>query len=306
MAFSSLTCGLVGASRTLPCFVKSGLGTENSSFHTRSPLPAQALIRNRNCCFRYQITAHFKKPRCWGLSSCLPCLPSSFLTLLLHGIPKQRLWGTFRSTKAMPSPCRAQPSPAIINNNEVQIIANSEGFGISTGTPKDNGVTIWQLLAPDCKHLHAYNTSWALWYIIMIACASSSKTYTLLWKQWDFILFSRFLFLFLIWASHVQKAALYMSGYGNPQNASLQGAMVPIWNSPSNTRETSSTLLEGEKDIKMHHFFPRINKLVQLLSLDKNMFRWIRDTPFKISVTLKSNFHCWWVARSDALGSASR
>lgn len=159
MAFSSLACRLTGHLAPSPFFVKSCLGTENSSLPTWSPLPAQALIRNRNRCFCYQITAHFKKPRCWGLSSCLSCLPLSFLGLLFHGIPKQRLWGTFRSTKVMPSLYPTQPSPAIINNNEVQIIANSEGFDTFTGTPTDNSVTIWQLLAPDCK----YNTSWALW-----------------------------------------------------------------------------------------------------------------------------------------------
>lgn len=63
--------------------------------------------------------------------------------------------------------------------------------------------------------------------------------------------------------------------------------------------------LKGKKNIKMLYFFPRIYKLVSLFSQNKNVSRWIQDIPFKISITLKSNFHCHWVARGNALGSVS-
>lgn len=64
----------------------------------------------------------------------------------------------------------------------------------------------------------------------------------------------------------------------------------PYIDSPSITQETYNTLLEGRKNIKTLHFFPRIYKLVSLFSQNKNVFRWIQDTPFKISVTLKLKF----------------
>lgn len=86
--------------------------------------------------------------------------------------------------------------------------------------------------------------------------------------------------------------------YGNAQNDIPRNPVAPIDSFSTFLCECSSHYSSHphrspirEKNIKMLHSFPRIYKLVYLLSQNKNMLRWIQDTPLKISVTLKSNFH---------------
>ena len=68
---------------------------------SRSPLPAQVLTRNGNFCLYHQHT--LKNQGIMKYLFLFPAFPHPF-SLLLHSIPKQRLWGILISTKVMPNP----------------------------------------------------------------------------------------------------------------------------------------------------------------------------------------------------------
>ena len=174
-----------------------------------------------------------------------------------------------------------------------------------------------------------HTISWASWYIIKSACPYSNETQTHMHTEREMLfLLSSFkqkervtqVFTFMKTSrlSSIPRIPTFLSEHpmtkrgfstctymANHTTPAARRTTHPYVDSPSITQQTYNTFPEGRKNIKMLHFFRRIYKLVSLFSQNKNVFRWIQDTPFKISVTLKSNFPCRWVARGDGPGSVS-